>query len=45
MHKKILPILALLALPLLNACAPAAGAAGVIAADAIYEEETGRELF
>jgi hypothetical protein len=38
-------ILALMALPLLNACGPAIGAGGVIAADAIYEEETGEELF
>ena len=38
-------ILALLALPVLNACGPAIGAAGAIGADAVYEEETGRELF
>ena len=38
-------IAALTALPILQACGPAVGAAGVIAADAIYEEETGRELF
>jgi hypothetical protein len=38
-------ILLFAALPLLNACGPAVGAAGVIAADAIVEEETGEGLF
>jgi hypothetical protein len=38
-------IAALTALPILQACGPAVGAAGVIAADAIYEEETGERLF
>jgi hypothetical protein len=38
-------ILVFAALPLLNACAPAVGAAGAIAADTIYEEETGENLF
>jgi hypothetical protein len=38
-------ILALLALPLLNACGPAIGAGGAIVADEVYERETGDELF
>jgi hypothetical protein len=38
-------ILAFAALPLLNACAPAVGAGAAIAADQIYEEETGDDLF
>jgi hypothetical protein len=39
------PLLVLLALPLLQACAPAVGAGAAIAADTIYEEETGENLF
>lgn len=42
---RLWPILVLLALPLLQACAPAVGAGAVIAADTIYEEETGENLF
>ena len=38
-------VLVFAALPLLNACAPAVGAGAAIAADEIYEEETGENLF
>jgi hypothetical protein len=45
MPKHLWLILALVALPLLQACAPAVGAGAAIAADTIYEEETGENLF
>jgi hypothetical protein len=38
-------VLVFAALPLLNGCGPAIGAAGAIAADEIYEQETGENLF
>jgi len=38
-------VLAFLALPLLNACAPAVGAGAAVVADEAYEAETGEDLF